>query len=219
MSAPVRTVSATTTGSPARRCARWSKNRNDGSSAQCASSTASTSGPRSVRFTTSQYKPCNVANATPPVPSESDTSVNTGSANRAAPANSRSRSVAAAPTSAASSSWRTTPNPKPRSSSPPRAVCTVIAKAQARLRKLIEQSGLADTRRALDQQDAARSPDRFGERGIDRGEVVLTVEKLVCGPLDPGKDFGRHFGPQLCRKPPFPTMIFYMRALRLVSRS
>ena len=93
-SAPVRTDSATRIGSPCNRGARCSRNLSDGSSAQCASSTTKTSGPRSARLATSQYRPCSVANAMSAVFCARATSVNTGPASCAAPDSRRSRSAA-----------------------------------------------------------------------------------------------------------------------------
>ena len=134
-SAPVRTDSATRIGSPCNRGARCSRNLSDGPSAQCASSTTKTSGPRSARLATSQYRPCSVANAMSAVFCARATSVNTGPASCAAPDNRRSRSAASSLRTALSSNWRTMPNPKPRSSSPPRALCTAIPSTEARERR------------------------------------------------------------------------------------
>ena len=201
-SGAVRTVSATTTGRPARRCARCRRNRSDGSSAHCASSTARTSGPRSVRLATSQYRPCRVAKATSRVSSLAATSVNTGSASRAAPARSRSRSTTSALTNAGSRSCRTMPKPK--------APLELAAARQPHRHsrgfgtpaKLVQQRGLADPGRAFDQQHPARPRDRLFEGVTQRGQVVLAVQKAVGGLVARRKDCGRLFGRQLCREPP-----------------
>ena len=60
-SGPSRAASSSATGRASMRAARCASQRSDGASAQCASSTASTSGWRAARFATSQYKPCMVA--------------------------------------------------------------------------------------------------------------------------------------------------------------
>ena len=104
-------------------------------------------------------------------------SVNTGSESRAAPASSRPRSAASTPTSVASSNWRTIPKPNPRSSSPPRAVRTVIPNAQARLRSSSSSAVLPIPGGPSISRDAARSAERLRQSGIDRGEIVLAVKK------------------------------------------
>ena len=48
-------------GSPSMRAARWDSQRSDGGSAQCASSTAISSGPLAARLAISQYRPWVVA--------------------------------------------------------------------------------------------------------------------------------------------------------------
>ena len=94
---------------------------------------ASSSGARSARLTTSQYRPCRVANATSPVSSAADTWVTP--ALPAGPA--RQQPIALGGLGADQRAFEQLadyPKPNPRSSSPPRAVSTVIFAASARRR-------------------------------------------------------------------------------------
>ena len=54
--------SSTVTPSPSSRGSRNVRNRNDGESAQCASSTAMHTGPAAARLAHNQYSPCSTAN-------------------------------------------------------------------------------------------------------------------------------------------------------------
>ena len=100
------------------------------------------------------------------------------------------------PTTVASSNWRTTPKPNPRSSSPARAVSTVMSCDGRSTTKLVEQCRLTDSRRPFDEQDASSTGLRFRQRGIDRSEIILAVEKRKLA--RPAKTFGRVPGSRLC---------------------
>ena len=125
-----RPASSIATGSPSMRCARKARKRSESWSTQWQSSTSTSSGARSARLTTSQYRLWSASkpasSRAPPAASRA----NRRAAGPAAPANG-----SAAPSRAGSSSWRTTPNANGCSSSEPfassavRPACSAAARA------------------------------------------------------------------------------------------
>ena len=129
--------SNTVTPSPSSRGSRNVRNRNDGESAQCASSTAMHTGPAAARLAHSQYRPWSTANggsgptATAPASELAPGSPSSSAATPAAPCSRSARSAGRAVASGTSSSWRATPNANSRSSWAPRARSSRIPRAWA----------------------------------------------------------------------------------------
>ena len=129
---PWRIVTSIPASSPSSRAARYASQRSDGSSAQCASSTAISRGPLAAKLTTSQYKPCNTANELSPAGCIETSPDNSRRAAAAGPASSTARSLSPAAVRHRSNNWRTTPNAKPDSNSEPRARTTSWPSSSAR---------------------------------------------------------------------------------------
>ena len=116
---PSRTLRITSIGDSSERGPRYASQDSDGRSTHCRSSTVSSSGACSARFTQSQYKPCIAAKSeTGELPGARPSALAPA---RAGPARSRRRSPADADRTGCSSNWRTTENAMSASSSLPRA--------------------------------------------------------------------------------------------------
>jgi len=131
---PERMATTRRTGRPSSRRSRNSRNRSDGPSAHCTSSTASSSGASPDRWTVSQYSACNAAycasDALIGAARGSPTTID--SAKAAGPSSSMRRCVASGPATAGSKSWRAMPNANSRSNSLPRAASTRAPAARPR---------------------------------------------------------------------------------------
>src|SRR5262249_28045182 len=170
-------LSKRATGSPSTRCARYARNRSESRSAHWQSSTDTSSGARSARLTTSQYRLWNASKpASAPTPCRPSGS-KSRDAGAAAPANS---SESAAPSIAGSSSWRTTPNANARSSSEPLA-SSVLTPARSAPARPSRQLGLADAGRALDQDQRSRPGGRNIESAPQGLELAFALQQRSSG--------------------------------------
>ena len=181
-----RKLATSSTGRPSSRRARYARKRSEARSHQCRSSTASSERRSALRFTVSQKSPCRTANEPSPG----------GVARRARAAARRRRAAApAAPASSAPARPRRreqrleqlahdAEGELPLQLAAARRAARAV-RSRARGARLGEEPGLADPRRALD-EDEARGPVRRGrrDRGRERFELALALEQRV--PYAPG---------------------------------
>ena len=123
--------------------------------------------------------------------------MNTGSANRAAPASSRARSAGVCPDNGGFEQLAHNSEPEPALEFPTARGEHSYPQRASTPAELVEQHGLPNAGRALDQQDAAGARDRI-RPGRRRARARSSSRSKSKRLLAEGKDFGRHFGRQLC---------------------
>ena len=189
-SARLATISAT--GIPSSRCAMWASTPSDALSAQWRVVDEQRQRPlrREVGGQPVERVPGGerVVRARPRVAPRSSTP----SSGRGEPRRAREQGGVRLARSTSSNSWRTTPNANARSSSAPRARSVEQPRLGRGRARGVEQRRLADARRPVDHDQAARRPSaRPRERAPDRLELGVALEQPV------GSRLGCRVAPEL----------------------
>jgi len=164
-------------------CEQEARNRREGVSGQCASSTTRQSGPAAARFAHNQYRPCSIANeGSTPDPGAASAGGAPGKLSRpAAPCSRSARSDSDASTSGGSTSWRT--HSKGEIAFQLDSARPEHAHPAVRHRRAPdgEQCRLADPRGPLDHQELAAAHARLGQGQVDPGQLRVPLEQRSDG--------------------------------------